>query len=109
MYLAHATAEQAYVLNDAGRPEMAVALVREAQRLGVQQMSSRLRAWLYASEAELCAKAGLADDCRRALDQADAALPDGPEARDEDMLSIFPELWAPGAMARKRARDAGRR
>ncbi|MFI2352723.1 XRE family transcriptional regulator [Streptomyces sp. NPDC019443] len=89
MYLAHATAEQAYVLNDAGRPEMAVALVREAQRLGGQQMSPRLRAWLYAAEAELCAKAGLADDCRRALDQADAALPDGSEARDEDMLSIF--------------------
>ncbi|MGW3694759.1 XRE family transcriptional regulator [Streptomyces sp. NPDC005056] len=89
MYLAHATAEQAYVLNDAGRPEMAVALVREAQRLGGQQMSPRLRAWLYAAEAELCAKAGLADECRRAIDRAVACLPEGAEARDSDMLSIF--------------------
>lgn len=89
MYLAHATAEQAYVLNDAGRPEMAVDLVREAQRLGGKQMSPRLRAWLYAAEAELCAKAGLPDDCRRALDEAVTCLPDGAEARDSDMLSIF--------------------
>ncbi|WP_405597146.1 helix-turn-helix domain-containing protein [Streptomyces sp. NBC_01410] len=89
MYLAHATAEQAYVLNDAGRPEMAVDLVREAQRLGGNQMSPRLQAWLYAAEAELCAKAGLADDCRRALDKADSVLPAGIEARDADMLSIF--------------------
>ncbi|MGW3829316.1 XRE family transcriptional regulator [Streptomyces sp. NPDC005071] len=89
MYLAHATAEQAYVLNDAGRPEMAVALVREAQRLSGQRMSPRLRAWLYAAEAELCAKAGLADECRRAIDRAVACLPGGEEARDSDMLSIF--------------------
>ncbi|UYQ62695.1 helix-turn-helix domain-containing protein [Streptomyces peucetius] len=89
MYLAHATAEQAYVLNDAGRPETAVALVREAQRLGGSQVSPRLQAWLYAAEAELCANAGMVDDCRRALEKADAALPDGAEARDPDMLSIF--------------------
>ncbi|MET7715249.1 helix-turn-helix transcriptional regulator [Streptomyces sp. NPDC005407] len=89
MYLAHATAEQAYVLNDAGRPETAVALVREAQRLGGGKMSPRLQAWLYAAEGELCANAGLVDDCRRALDKADAVLPDGGAARDPDMLSIF--------------------
>lgn len=89
MYLAHATAEQAYVLNEAGRPETAVALVREAQRLGGQQISPRLRAWLYAAEAELCAKAGMPDDCRQALDRAAACLPEGEEARDPDMLSIF--------------------
>ncbi|MFF8846732.1 helix-turn-helix transcriptional regulator [Streptomyces sp. NPDC015127] len=89
MYLAHATAEQAYVLSDAGRPETAVALVREAQRLGGSKMSPRLQAWLYAAEAELCANAGLVDDCRRALERADAALPDGSEVRDPDMVSIF--------------------
>jgi transcriptional regulator with XRE-family HTH domain len=89
MYLAHATAEQAYVLNDAGRPETAVALVREAQRLGGSQVSPRLQAWLYAAEAELCANAGMVNDCRRALEKADSVLPDGTEARDPDMLSIF--------------------
>lgn len=89
MYLAHATAEQAYVLNDAGRSDMAVQLVREAHRLAGSKASPRLRAWLFAAEAELSAKAGLADECRRALDQAAACLPDGDEARDPDMLSIF--------------------
>ncbi|MFJ8252052.1 XRE family transcriptional regulator [Streptomyces sp. NPDC094466] len=89
MYLAHAMAEQAYVLCDAGRPETAVALVREAQRSGGSQTSPRLQAWLHAAEAELCAKAGLPDDCRRALAKAVAVLPPGEDARDPDMLSIF--------------------
>ncbi|MGW1354762.1 XRE family transcriptional regulator [Streptomyces sp. NPDC002409] len=91
MYLAHAAAEQAYVLSEAGRPELAVALVRDARRTGGGNLSPRLQAWLYAAEAELCAKAGpaLADDCRRALDKAAAVLPPGDEARDPDMLSIF--------------------
>lgn len=89
MYLAHAMAEQAYVLCDAGRPETAVALVREAQRSGGSRTSPRLQAWLYAAEAELCAKAGLPDDCRRALDKAAAVLPAGDDVRDPDMLSIF--------------------
>lgn len=89
MYLAHAMAEQAYVLCDAGRPETAVELVRDAQRRDAGHMSPRLRAWLYAAEAEVCAKAGLADDCRRALDSAESILPPGDSARDPDMLSIF--------------------
>ncbi|MFI0741379.1 XRE family transcriptional regulator [Streptomyces sp. NPDC021100] len=89
MYLAHATAEQAYVLCDAGRPAAAVRLVREAQRLGGTSMSPRLRSWLYAAEAEICARASLPDDCRRALDNAIRLLPPGQEARDPDMLSIF--------------------
>ncbi|WP_438829113.1 hypothetical protein [Streptomyces hintoniae] len=33
-------------------------------------MSPRLRAGLYAAEAEICARAGLADDCNQALDRA---------------------------------------
>ncbi|MBG0855192.1 XRE family transcriptional regulator [Streptomyces spinoverrucosus] len=89
MYLAHATAEQAYVLCDAGRADMAVQLVRDAQRLGGKAMSPRLTAWLYAAEAEICARAGLHDECRRALEHAVRHLPTGEEARDPDMLSIF--------------------
>ncbi|BBJ42518.1 hypothetical protein SSPO_052360 [Streptomyces antimycoticus] len=89
MCLAHATAEQAYVLCDAGRPEMAVHLVREAQRLGGKGMSPRLRAWLYAAEAEICARAGLQNECRQALELAMRHLPAGEDARDPDMLSIF--------------------
>ncbi|MEV5932500.1 XRE family transcriptional regulator [Streptomyces sp. NPDC052079] len=89
MYLAHATAEQAYVLCDAGRAGMAVELVRDAQRLGGKAMSPRLTAWLYAAESEICARAGRQDECRRALEQAARHLPGGTEARDPDMLSIF--------------------
>ncbi|WNM29543.1 helix-turn-helix transcriptional regulator [Streptomyces sp. Li-HN-5-11] len=89
MYLAHAMAEQAYVLCEAGRPGLAVELVRDAQRTVGQSGSARLRAWLYAAEAEVCAHAGMPDDCRRALDAAEANIPPGPEDRDPDMLSIF--------------------
>ncbi|MGW2370634.1 XRE family transcriptional regulator [Streptomyces sp. NPDC001667] len=89
MYLAHAMAEQAYVLCDAGRPELAVELVRDAWRIGVNRLSPRLQAWLHAAEAEICARAGMRDDCRRSLDRAASCLPDGPEDRDPDMLSIF--------------------
>ncbi|MEY9849860.1 XRE family transcriptional regulator [Streptacidiphilus sp. MAP5-3] len=89
MYLAHATAEQAYVLTDAGRPELAVELVRDAQETGRGRTSPRLAAWLHATEAEICAKAGKPDEARRALDRAASVLPAGDEARDPDMLSIF--------------------
>lgn len=89
MYLAHATAEQAYVLCDAGRASVAVQLIRDAQRVGGKAMSPRLTAWLYAAEAEICARAGMQDDCRRALENATRVLPPGDGARDPDMLSIF--------------------
>ena len=88
-YLAHSMDEQAYVLLDAGRSALALSLVREAQAVGAQHISPRLTAWLYAAEAEVCAHAGLADDCRRALDRALRILPPGQEPRDPEMLSIF--------------------
>lgn len=89
MYLAHAMAEQAYVLCEAGRPALGVDLVRDARRTVGQSGSARLRAWLYAAEAEMCAYASMPDDSRRALDAALATIPAGPEDRDPDMLSIF--------------------
>ena len=89
MYLAHAMAEQAYVLCEAGRPALGVDLVRDARRTVGQSGSARLRAWLHAAEAEMCAYAGMLDDSRRALDAALATIPAGPEDRDPDMLSIF--------------------
>ncbi|MFE9256247.1 XRE family transcriptional regulator [Streptomyces sp. NPDC006879] len=89
LYLAHAMGEQAYVLRDAGRPGMAVELIRDAQRTHTGRQSPRLKAWLSAAEAELCAAAGMGDEARRALEDAAATLPDEPEARDADMASIF--------------------
>ncbi|MFF7810830.1 XRE family transcriptional regulator [Streptomyces sp. NPDC007945] len=92
LYLAHAMGEQAYVLADAGRPQLAVELVRDAQRTDPERQSPRLRAWLAAAEAELCAAAGgpeMEAAARAALDRATNLLPDDGEVRDADMLSIF--------------------
>ncbi|WP_345942979.1 helix-turn-helix transcriptional regulator [Streptomyces sp. SID2119] len=91
LYLAHAMGEQAYVLADAGRPLLAIELVRDAQRTQTERQSPRLRAWLAAAEAELCASAGvdMASEARAALERAEALLPDDGEVRDPDMLSIF--------------------
>ncbi|MFE1379232.1 XRE family transcriptional regulator [Streptomyces sp. NPDC058740] len=91
LYLAHAMGEQAYVLAEAGRPQLAVELVRDAQRAQPERQSPRLRAWLAAAEAELCAAAGpeMESAARAALERATALLPDDGEVRDADMLSIF--------------------
>ncbi|MFD3728270.1 XRE family transcriptional regulator [Streptomyces sp. NPDC058671] len=91
LYLAHAMGEQAYVLADAGRPKLAIELVRDAQRVQPERQSPRLRAWLAAAEAELCAAAGEGRgwEAQAALERAASLLPDDGEVRDADMLSIF--------------------
>ncbi|MFD2082553.1 hypothetical protein SAMN05421678_1022 [Actinopolymorpha cephalotaxi] len=88
-HLAYAMGEQAYVLAEAGEPGLGVELVREAARVGAGAASGKLMAWVAAAEAELCAHAGMRDDCLRALDRADHLLPPGEDARDEDVPSIF--------------------
>ncbi|MEU9699420.1 helix-turn-helix transcriptional regulator [Streptomyces sp. NPDC047981] len=91
LYLAHAMGEQAYVLADAGRPQLAIELVHDAQRTHAERQSPRLRAWLAAAEAELCAAAGEGweSEARAALERATSLLPDDGEVRDAEMLSIF--------------------
>ncbi|MEU9199466.1 XRE family transcriptional regulator [Streptomyces sp. NPDC048332] len=89
LYLAHAMGEQAYVLAEAGRPRLAIELTREAQCTHPERQSPRLRAWLAATEAELCAADGQEAEARAALDRASSLLPDDGELRDPDMLSIF--------------------
>ncbi|WP_433340617.1 XRE family transcriptional regulator [Streptomyces sp. CA-253872] len=89
MYLAHAMGEQAYVLCEAGRPALAAELVQDARRTVGEAASPRLRAWLYAAEAEMYAYAGQGDACKRAFDAALRLIPEGADARDPDMVSIF--------------------
>ncbi|MCX5013511.1 XRE family transcriptional regulator [Streptomyces sp. NBC_00555] len=89
LYLAHAMGEQAFVLHDAGRSQLAVELVRDAQQTQSDRQSLRLRAWLAAAEAELCAGAGMLDDARRAIERATSLLPHDGQTRDPDMVSIF--------------------
>jgi transcriptional regulator with XRE-family HTH domain len=89
LYVAHAMGEQAYVLLDAGKSELAAELVSEARSAGGTRLSPRLTAWLHAAEAEMHAHAGRADECRRSLDLAVSVLPPGEHSRDPEMLSIF--------------------
>ncbi|GAA2755293.1 helix-turn-helix domain-containing protein [Actinopolymorpha rutila] len=88
-HLAYAMGEQAYVLAEAGELGLAVELVREAAYVGAGVASGKLMAWVASAEAELCARAGIRDDCLRALERADCLLPPGDDARDEDVPSIF--------------------
>ena len=87
-YLAHAMGEQAYVLSDAGQPDLALKLIEAA--LQVQgHIPPRLIAWLLSALAELHALNGDASACRRALDRACSVMPTDNVLRDPDMPSIF--------------------
>lgn len=76
--LAHVTAQQAYVMLDAGRPADAVELVRHASApSAIAKVPPRLRAWLAAATAEFLAAARDAPGALQMLDQAERALPAG--------------------------------
>ncbi|WP_229874693.1 hypothetical protein [Amycolatopsis deserti] len=76
--LAHVTAQQAYVLLDAGRAADAVELVEYASEPGLLgRVPARLRSWLAAAHAEFLAAAGDRSGAMRRLDQAADVLPDG--------------------------------
>jgi transcriptional regulator with XRE-family HTH domain len=87
-YLAHAMGEQAYVLIDAGRADLAVQLVGEALSSS-RSIPPRLRAWLLGAQAEMLALNGDADSCKRSLEEASRILPNDGVLRDPDMPSIF--------------------
>ncbi|MFY1704802.1 MULTISPECIES: XRE family transcriptional regulator [Micromonospora] len=89
LYLAHAMGEQAYVLADAGRPELGARLATEAQRRVADTAPPRLAAWLAAAEAELWALSGRSDECRRSLDRADKKLSLTTGVRDPELPGIF--------------------
>ncbi|RSN24348.1 hypothetical protein DMC63_06860 [Streptomyces sp. WAC 05977] len=72
--LAHATAEQAFVLIDTGNVDDALALFEEARSIG-ECAPELLRAWLAAAEGEGHAIAGHRDEALRAFDEADTLLP----------------------------------
>jgi tetratricopeptide (TPR) repeat protein len=77
--LAHATAEQAFVLIDIDDTHAAVAQLAHARDLAENTAAPLLRAWLAAAHGEALAAAGHADDARRAFDTANALLPADPE------------------------------
>ncbi|MFY1698088.1 MULTISPECIES: XRE family transcriptional regulator [unclassified Solwaraspora] len=87
--VAHAMGEQAYVLVDAGKPELARALILEALAVAERKAPARLLAWLHAAHAEFAAMLSDAPATHAALDRAAATLPSGAEMRDEEVAGIF--------------------
>ncbi|MDS1271768.1 XRE family transcriptional regulator [Lipingzhangella sp. LS1_29] len=88
-YLAHAMGEQAYVLSDAGKPDLSVELVTEALRISGSEVPPRVASWLFAAKAEFHAQCGQEPECRAALDSAEQYMPGDGLLRDPDMPSIF--------------------
>jgi tetratricopeptide (TPR) repeat protein len=68
--LAHATAEQAFVLLDLDEATAAVDQLAHARTLANDTATPLLQAWLAAAHGETLAAAGHADDARRAFDTA---------------------------------------
>ena len=77
--LAYATAQQGYVLVDAGRPTDAHELVVAARRRAARFVPGELVAWLFAAEGEVLSVLGERDAALRAMDEADAHLSREPE------------------------------
>lgn len=87
--IAHAMGEQAYVLVDAGKPELAHQLIGEAVALAKNKAPARLVSWLYSAAAEIAANVGKISESHAALERAAALLPDGQEMRDQEVPGVF--------------------
>jgi transcriptional regulator with XRE-family HTH domain len=103
--LAHAMAQQAFVLVDVGEIDSAAELVHEALREAGTSVPSRFEAWLYAAEAEVLAAAKNVSRSLRGFDKASKFLPAGPEAVDPDLPFIVLNTahlarWRGNALAR---------
>lgn len=85
--LAHATAEQAFVLLDLDDTTAAVEQLAHARTLADHTTGPLLRAWLAAAHGEALAAAGHADDARRAFDIANTLLP--PDPVDPELPFVF--------------------
>lgn len=85
--LAHAMAEQAYVLVDVGEQDGAVQLVEYSCAVAGTLAPPLMLAWLSAVRGEVSAAAGNEPGCRRAFDAAERLLPADP--RDPELPYIF--------------------
>jgi hypothetical protein len=98
--LAHVIAQQAFVLLDANKPDLAVDVMTQAGA-DASAVPPMMRAWLAAAKAEALAAAGRPDAARRRIDQAQDLLCD--EGSDE--LPAHP--GSHGRAGRLRRRGAG--
>ncbi|TWF91651.1 hypothetical protein FHU35_1874 [Saccharopolyspora dendranthemae] len=85
--LAHAMAEQAFILVDIGEAASAVEQVEHARQAAENAGPPLLRAWLAAAAGECLSAAGQRGDALRAFDAADTLLP--PEPIDAELPFLF--------------------
>ena len=107
--LAHATAEQAFVLIDLDETTAAVDQLAYARSIADGSATPLLRAWLAAAYGETLAAAGRADDARRAFDTASGLLPSDPVDPALPFLFLGDshlDRWRGNALARVGAPDA---
>ncbi len=107
--LAHATAEQAFVLIDLDETTAAVEQLVHARSIANGTATPLLGAWLAAAHGETLAAAGQADDARLAFDIANGLLPS--DAVDPALPFLFLgdshlDRWRGNALARVGAPDA---
>ncbi|SER76081.1 hypothetical protein [Actinokineospora terrae] len=76
--LAHAMAEQGFVLIDINEPRLAVAQIAEARSLAEGIATPLLRSWIAAAHGESHATAGDTDQALEAFDDASTLLPADP-------------------------------
>ncbi|WP_027946053.1 hypothetical protein [Amycolatopsis taiwanensis] len=107
--LAHATAEQAFVLIDIGETEAAVEQLAHARAIAEGAASPLLGAWLAAAHGEGLTAVGDRNNALRAFDAADALLPENPQ--DPALPFIFLggsnlDRWRGNALAKFGEPDA---
>ncbi|MDQ3764553.1 MAG: tetratricopeptide repeat protein [Actinomycetota bacterium] len=107
--LAHATAEQAFVLIDLDETTAAIDQLAHARHIANGAATPLLHAWLAAAHGETLAAAGHADDARRAFDTASDLLPADPIDPALPFLFLGDshlDRWRGNALARVGAPDA---
>jgi hypothetical protein len=107
--LAHATAEQAFVLIDLDETTTAVGQLVHARSIVNGTAIPLLGAWLAAAHGETLATAGQADDARRAFDTAADLLPVDPVHPELPFLFLGDshlDRWRGNALSRVGDPDA---
>ncbi|MBN6037750.1 hypothetical protein [Amycolatopsis sp. 195334CR] len=87
-FIAHAAAEQAFVLLDLGEASAAVNLLTELNNRAKRDVNELLRSWLCAALGEAFAAVGDRVCSSREFDRAFALLPDSPGDFDEPYVAL---------------------
>lgn len=101
--LAHAVAQQAFILSEIGEVHLAIAQLAKARNLVKRSAPRLLRAWLAAAHGEGLAAAGRRDEALKAFDAAGTLLPAEPIDPTLPFLflgSVHLDRWRGHALAR---------